>query len=115
MTQNLNNRFRQKFPADRAQPFIETPEGDVDNCADPDGVVESAVIGLPDAEFGEAFTAVVTRAKGRENFTAKTLIEGLKTRIAGDKVPKRVLFANQLSRNAMGKARKNEPRARYGD
>ena len=80
-----------------------------------DGVVESAVFGLPHADFGEAVTAVVTRAKGREDLTAKTIIENLKTRIAGYKVPKRVFFANALPRNTMGKVQKNELRARYGD
>ncbi len=80
-----------------------------------DGVVESAVIGLPDADFGESVTAVVKRAKGREDLTAKTIIKDLKARIAGYKVPKRVFFADFLPRNAMGKVQKNELRARYGD
>src|SRR5437660_7225668 len=66
------------------------------------GVVESAVIGLPDPDFGEAVTAVVVGAPGHA-LTEHTIIGALKQEIATFKVPKRVFFCEQLPRNAMGK------------
>jgi malonyl-CoA/methylmalonyl-CoA synthetase len=78
------------------------------------GVAESAVIGLPHPDFGEAVTAVVVRAKGGDGLTAEGIIAELKGRIAGFKVPKVVHFADDLPRNAMGKVQKNLLRQRYG-
>ena len=78
-----------------------------------DGVVESAVIGLPDPDFGEAVTAVVVPAPGHA-LTEHTIIGALKQEIATFKVPKRVFFCEELPRNAMGKVQKNVLRAQYG-
>ncbi len=77
------------------------------------GVAESAVIGLPHADFGEAVTAVVVRRKGGEPVTAEGIIAELKGRIAGFKVPKTVHFVDDLPRNAMGKVQKNLLRQRF--
>ena len=76
------------------------------------GVTESAVIGLPHRDFGEAVTAVVVPA------TADALSEGdvlasLDGRLAKFKQPKRVLFVDELPRNTMGKVQKNLLRDRY--
>ena len=76
------------------------------------GVTESAVIGLPHRDFGEAVTAVVVPA------TANALSEGevlasLDGRLAKFKQPKRVLFVDELPRNTMGKVQKNLLRDRY--
>ena len=69
------------------------------------GVDESAVIGVPHADFGEAVVAVlVARAGASVDPTA--CIDALKQRIAGFKVPKRVIVVEQLPRNAMGKVQK---------
>jgi malonyl-CoA/methylmalonyl-CoA synthetase len=70
-----------------------------------DGVLESAVIGLPHADFGEAVTAIVVARPGAHPDEA-TLIAALKTRLAGFKAPKRVLITDALPRNAMGKVQK---------
>jgi malonyl-CoA/methylmalonyl-CoA synthetase len=78
-----------------------------------DGVVESAVIGLPDPDFGEAVTAVVVGAPGHA-LTERAIIGALREEIATFKVPKRVFFADDLPRNAMGKVQKNVLRTRYG-
>ena len=67
------------------------------------GVGESAVIGVPHPDFGEAVVAVVT-AQGRAD--PEALIAALKSRIAGFKVPKRVIVVPELPRNAMGKVQK---------
>ncbi|MBS1134526.1 MAG: malonyl-CoA synthase [Burkholderiaceae bacterium] len=75
-------------------------------------VVESAVIGLPHPDFGEAVAAVVvTRRAGALDATA--VIDGLKGRIANYKVPKRVFVVEDLPRNTMGKVQKNVLRDRY--
>jgi malonyl-CoA/methylmalonyl-CoA synthetase len=78
-----------------------------------DGVVESAVIGAPHPDFGEAVVAVVVRAPGREDVTEAGLLTALKRLIAGYKVPKRVFFVPELPRNTMGKVQKNLLRERY--
>ncbi len=78
-----------------------------------DGVAESAVIGLPHPDFGEAVTVVVVRKPGREDVTERLIIESLKGNIAGFKVPKRVFFVTELPRNTMGKVQKSILRERY--
>ncbi|HEV6964959.1 malonyl-CoA synthase [Roseateles sp.] len=67
------------------------------------GVGESAVIGVPHPDLGEAVVAVVT-PRGQPE--PEALIAALKARIAGFKVPKRILVAPELPRNAMGKVQK---------
>ena len=78
-----------------------------------EGVLESAVIGLPHPDFGEAVVAVVVRASGRAAVTEAALIDRLKGELAGFKVPKRIFFTDHLPRNAMGKVQKNALRAHY--
>jgi len=72
-----------------------------------DGVVESAVIGLDHPDFGEAVAAVVVRAENRPDITAEAIVARLKGEMAGFKIPKRVIFVDELPRNAMGKVQKN--------
>jgi len=76
------------------------------------GVVESAVIGVPDADFGEAVAAVVVAQPGH-TLTESAVIAALKSEIASFKVPKRVHFVAELPRNAMGKVQKNVLRERF--
>jgi malonyl-CoA/methylmalonyl-CoA synthetase len=77
-----------------------------------DGVLESAVIGIPHPDLGEAVIAVIVRKPGGANLTEAGVIAALKERIAGFKVPKRVVFVPELPRNAMGKVQKNILRER---
>ena len=74
------------------------------------GVGESAVIGIPHADFGEAVVAVITPV-GQPD--PEALIRELKGRIAGFKVPKRVIVVPELPRNAMGKVQKKLLREQY--
>ncbi len=76
-------------------------------------VVESAVIGVPHADFGEAVTAVVVATAGAEIDEAAA-IKILKTKLAAYKVPKRIHVVEALPRNAMGKVQKNALRERFG-
>lgn len=69
---------------------------------DLDGVVESAVIGVPHPDFGEAVVAVVV-GDGEE----RAIIEQAQRRLAPFKVPKRIFFVSELPRNALGKVQKN--------
>ncbi len=77
-------------------------EGEIDALP---GVVESAVVGLPHADFGEAVTAVVA-VGARTDLTEASVLEALAPRLARFKQPKRVLFVEDLPRNAMGKVQK---------
>jgi malonyl-CoA/methylmalonyl-CoA synthetase len=70
------------------------------------GVAESAVIGVPHPDFGEAVVAVIV-AKCNTNVGAHNVIATLKLNIANFKVPKHVFVVNELPRNAMGKVQKN--------
>jgi malonyl-CoA/methylmalonyl-CoA synthetase len=76
------------------------------------GVAESAVIGVPHADFGEAVIAVVVAKPGVRLDTAAMLAE-LKAGIANFKVPKRIIEVEQLPRNTMGKVQKNVLRDSY--
>jgi malonyl-CoA/methylmalonyl-CoA synthetase len=76
------------------------------------GVAESAVIGVPHADFGEAVVAVLV-AKPGAVLDAAAVIAELKHRIANFKVPKRVFVETELPRNQMGKVQKNLLRERH--
>src|SRR5215213_6549644 len=76
------------------------------------GVIESAVIGVPHADFGEGVTAVVVCTKGAE-ITEAGVLQALDGRLAKFKMPKRVFVVDELPRNAMGKVQKNILRDTY--
>jgi malonyl-CoA/methylmalonyl-CoA synthetase len=77
------------------------------------GVIESAVIGVPHADFGEGVTAVVVCNKGAD-VTEAGVLRALDGRLAKFKMPKRVFVVDELPRNAMGKVQKNILRDTYG-
>jgi len=76
------------------------------------GVRDCAVFGVPHADFGEAVTAAVVLAPGAA-LTEAQVIAHVKSKLANFKVPKRVVFLQDLPRNAMGKVLKNELRKTY--
>ena len=77
-----------------------------------DGVMESAVIGLPHPDFGEQVTAVVVREPGANEPGRQSVIDALKQDLAGYKAPKEVFFVDELPRNSMGKIQKSMLRER---
>ena len=76
------------------------------------GVRESAVIGVPHPDFGEAVTAVVVRDGSTELDEARVQ-SALAGELAKFKQPKRVYFVEELPRNTMGKVQKNQLREVY--
>lgn len=88
---------------------------EIELCVDAvEGIGESAVIGLPHPDFGEAVVAVVTRANAND-LDAQSVIDAVKDDLANFKVPKKVVFLDELPRNAMGKVQKNVLRETYKD
>ncbi|MEZ5911319.1 MAG: malonyl-CoA synthase [Paracoccaceae bacterium] len=79
---------------------------------DEPGVLESAVIGLPHPDFGEAVFAVLARQPGAEPDTA-AIAERLKRRLARFKQPKAMVVVDALPRNTMGKVQKAQLRADF--
>jgi malonyl-CoA/methylmalonyl-CoA synthetase len=76
------------------------------------GVQESAVIGLPHDDFGEAVTAIVVASS--IDVTEAAVIDFLKQKVANFKVAKQVFFIDELPRNSMGKVQKNLLREQFG-
>ena len=72
------------------------------------GVIESAVIGVPHPDFGEAVVAVVAG-----DLEEALLVVAARGSLAAYKVPKRVIIVPELPRNAMGKVQKAELRKQY--
>jgi fatty-acyl-CoA synthase len=82
-----------------------------DLLADHDGVVEVAVIGVEDAEFGQRLKAFVVTA-GEEDVSAEALKAHVKANLAAYKAPREFEFLDELPRNATGKILKRELHAR---
>jgi malonyl-CoA/methylmalonyl-CoA synthetase len=78
-----------------------------------DGVVESAVFGIADADLGEVVAAAVVLEAGAA-LDEENLIGALQPLLARFKLPRRVVFVDELPRNAMGKVQKNVLRDSHG-
>ncbi|MCR9280366.1 MAG: malonyl-CoA synthase [Rhodobacteraceae bacterium] len=76
------------------------------------GVAESAVIGVPHPDFGEAVVAVLAPKPGAE-LGQDAVQASLNDRLAKFKQPKKVHILEALPRNTMGKIQKNVLRERF--
>jgi len=76
------------------------------------GVAESALVGVPHPDFGEAGVAVVI-AKPGATLDAGQIVATLKSTLANFKIPKQCFVVNELPRNTMGKVQKNLLREQY--
>jgi malonyl-CoA/methylmalonyl-CoA synthetase len=79
-----------------------------------EGVLESAVFGVPHADFGEAVTAAVVMRPGAA-LTGSAILAALGHRLAKFKAPKQIVLVDALPRNAMGKVQKAALRDAYRD
>jgi malonyl-CoA/methylmalonyl-CoA synthetase len=70
-----------------------------------EGVLESAVFGIPHDDFGEVVMAAVVRTPGAKT-DKDTLIRSLSSQLARFKIPKDILFLEEMPKNAMGKVQK---------
>ncbi|WP_298560450.1 malonyl-CoA synthase [uncultured Aliiroseovarius sp.] len=86
-------------------------EGVIDDLP---GVLESAVIGVPHEDFGEAVVAIVVALDGAE-LDEGSVKAGVAESLAKFKQPKRVVMVDELPRNTMGKVQKNVMRDTYAD
>jgi fatty-acyl-CoA synthase len=89
------------YPAEVESALLELP-----------GVVEAAVIGVPDERWGEVGLAIVVPAPGAPE-DAEAIRTALRARLAGFKVPRHVEFADELPKTATGKIRKPDLRERF--
>lgn len=86
------------YPPEIERVLIELPQ-----------IAAVAVIGCPDAEWGERVTAVVVLAPGAQ-LTAVEMSDHCRKQLAAYKIPRQVLFAESLPRNALGKVQKSRLR-----
>jgi malonyl-CoA/methylmalonyl-CoA synthetase len=77
-----------------------------------ESVLESTVIGLPHADYGEAVTAIVVETR-RSELSEAAVLSHVRDQLAGYKVPKRVLFLDSLPRNDLGKIEKKTLRRQF--
>jgi fatty-acyl-CoA synthase len=82
------------YPAEVENTIFEMPQ-----------VAEAAVIGIENEKWGEVGRAVVALKEG-QNLTVEEIVDYLKERLAKYKIPKSVVFVEQLPRNAAGKVLK---------
>jgi long-chain acyl-CoA synthetase len=90
------------YPAEAEQVLIEHP-----------GVLDVAVIGVPDAEMGEAVKALVIPRDPLRPPDASELIGFCRERLAGYKCPRTIDIVDSVGRNTMGKVNKRKLRAPY--
>ncbi|MCL4114262.1 UNVERIFIED_CONTAM: hypothetical protein GTU68_038139 [Idotea baltica] len=79
-----------------------------------EGVNESAVIGLPDTDFGERVAAIVVKTTDAQ-ISSQDIMECIQPKLARFKQPKDIYFIDELPRNTMGKVQKNSLRETYKD
>jgi len=77
-----------------------------------EGVLESAVIGVPHSDFGEGVVALLVPKKGQD-IDVEAVAASLSENVARFKQPKKLIVVDALPRNTMGKVQKNVLRGEY--
>ena len=78
-------------------------------------IAESAVIGIPHHDYGEAVVAVLELTGDCASFDKAKLLEHLRGCLAGYKIPKEIFVVGEIPRNALGKVRKNVLKQHYAN
>jgi len=100
----IRGRRKEMFISGGENVFPGEVEAALLNCR---GVSEVSVIGIDDARWGEIGCAVVVRAIGFEGLAEPALIAEARERLAGYKVPRRVLFVDEIPKLGSGKIDRN--------
>ncbi len=89
---------------------------EIESCIDElEGIVESAVIGVPHNAYGEAVVALITCDDSKTKVLDEYIIRSLKKTLASYKIPKAVFTVQEIPRNVMGKVEKSNLRELYKD
>lgn len=80
----------------------------------PPGVVECAVVGLPDPGLGRTVAAAVAPRDPARPLSPQEFAAWCRARLVGFKVPRHWVFVSELPRNGAGKARRNVVRRIFG-
>ena len=108
------------FLAGRARDFIKrggemvSPEEVEEALRSHPGIDDAAIIGVPDADWGERVRAVVVLKAG-QSVSEEEAIDHCRQKLASFKKPESVVFVDELPRNPLGKVLKRKLRERYGD
>lgn len=78
-----------------------------------ENIAESAVIGVPHPDFGEAVVGVVQLSDSAARVDTSRMLQDLKTQIAGYKVPKAITIVDQMPRNVLGKIQRTTLKERF--
>ena len=78
------------------------------------GVLESAVIGVPDPDFGETVLGVIVAESGQSP-DLDAMMDAIRSALARFKHPRKLILLDKLPRNTMGKVQKNILRGQYKD
>ncbi len=81
---------------------------------DQPGVLESAVIGVPHADFGETVVAIIV-PQPEADLDVAAILSACSDRLAPFKHPRKIMLRSSLPRNTMGKVQKNVLRDEYAD
>ena len=79
-----------------------------------EGVVESAVVGIPDEKWGEKVAAAV-RIRAGADLSAETVRAHCAQRLHKWKTPKTVMFVDEIPKNTMGKVLKEDVKKLFSD